>query len=294
MVRAYGWYGQTFGPERRDDFGSERPDFAAPKGRARVLARMRRKQILDEVVAKGGVRLTELSQAFRVSEMTVRRDLDALGRDGLIERVHGGAVLAQRGTDEPGFEKKSLREQPEKSAIAERAAQLVTAGSAVALSAGTTNWALARRLSGTDRVTVVTNSMNVWHELQRGGKPPATVILTGGEFRTPSDALVGPTADAAIRSLYFDILFLGVHGIDPVAGLTTPNISEAETNRVFISRCRKLVVVADHTKWRTAALCTMAALSDVDVLICDDGLPPEARRVIESQVGELVIAPTPR
>jgi DeoR/GlpR family transcriptional regulator of sugar metabolism len=255
-----------------------------------VLARLRRQQILEELQAKGGVRLTELSEGFLVSEMTVRRDLDALEREGLIERVHGGAVLAQRGTEEPGFEKKALREQPEKSAIAERAAQLVRPGSAIALSAGTTTWALARRLARLDQVTVVTNSMNVWHELQQGGRREATVILTGGEFRTPSDALVGPTADAAIRSLYFDYLFLGVHGIDPVAGLTTPNISEAETNRAFIARCRKLVVVADHTKWRTTALCTMAELSQVDVLVTDDGLPPDACRALETQVDELLIA----
>ena len=116
------------------------------------------------------------------------------------------------------------------------------------------------------------------------------MILTGGEFRTPSDALVGPTADASIRSLYFDVLFLGVHGLDPVAGLTTPNISEAETNRTFISRCRRLVVVADHTKWRTTALCTMADLSDVDTLVTDDGLAEEARRQLRSQIGEVVIA----
>lgn len=259
-----------------------------------MLARMRRQQILEELQAKGGVRLSELSESFGVSEMTVRRDLDALESQSLIERVHGGAVLAQRGTDEPGFEKKVLREQPEKSAIAERAAQLVRPGAAIALSAGTTTSALARCLARVEQITVVTNSMNVWHELQQGGRAGTTVILTGGEFRTPSDALVGPTADAAIRSLYFDILFLGVHGVDPVAGLTTPNISEAETNRALISRCRKLVVVADHTKWRTTALCTMAPLSEVDILVCDDGLAPEAQRQVESQVRELVIARTPK
>jgi DeoR/GlpR family transcriptional regulator of sugar metabolism len=252
---------------------------------------MRRKEILEELQTRGGVRLTELSEVFLVSEMTIRRDLDALERDGLIERVHGGAVLAHRGTEEPGFEKKSLREQVEKSAIADCAARLVKPGSAVALSAGTTTWVLARRLARIEQITVVTNSMNVWHELQQGGRKGATVILTGGEFRTPSDALVGPTADAAIRSLYFDFLFLGVHGLDPVAGLTTPNISEAETNRTFISRCRKLVVVADHTKWRTTALCTMGELTEVDVLVTDDGLAADARRTLENQVRELVIAP---
>jgi DeoR/GlpR family transcriptional regulator of sugar metabolism len=107
-----------------------------------VLARLRLKQILEELQAKGGVRLAELSETLVVSEMTVRRDLDALEREGLIERVHGGAVLAHRGTEEPGFEKKALREQPEKSAIAEHAARLVKPGSAIALSAGTTTWSL--------------------------------------------------------------------------------------------------------------------------------------------------------
>ena len=256
-----------------------------------MLALLRRKQILEHLQAKGGVRLTELSEALSVSEMTIRRDLDALQKDGLIERVHGGAVLAQYGTDEPGFEKKVQREQEEKAAIAERAAALVKPGSAVALSAGTTTCALATRLSACEGLTVVTNSMNVWNELQKSGGKGTTVILTGGEFRTPSDALVGPTADASIRSLYFDVLFLGVHGLDPVAGLTTPNISEAETNRTFIARCRRLVVVADHTKWRTTALCTMADLSDVDTLVTDDGLPEEARRNLRSQIGEVIMAP---
>ncbi|HET9058805.1 MAG TPA: DeoR/GlpR family DNA-binding transcription regulator [Acidimicrobiales bacterium] len=252
---------------------------------------MRRNQILELLQANGGMRLSDLSEVLEVSEMTVRRDLDMLEKEGTIERVHGGAVLAQRGAEEPGFDKKSLREQAEKSAIAQCAVELVKPGSAIALSAGTTTCTLARYIARIDEITVVTNSMKVWHELQQDGRKAATVILTGGEFRTPSDALVGPTADAAIRSLYFDTLFLGVHGIDPTAGLTTPNISEAETNRAFISRCRKLVVVADHTKWRTTALCTMAPLSDVDVLISDDGLPPEAQRQLKSQVKELVVVP---
>lgn len=252
---------------------------------------MRRDQIVELLTANGGMRLTELSEAFSVSEMTVRRDLDELEREGLVERVHGGAVLAQRGTDEPGFEKKALLEQEEKNAIARRAAGMVRPGSAVALSAGTTTWALARQLARLEQLTVVTNSMKVWQEFQQEQRKGRSVILTGGEFRTPSDALVGPTADAAIRSLYFDILFLGVHGVDPVAGLTTPNISEAETNRAFISRCRKLVVVADHTKWRRTALCSMAPLSIVDVMVSDDGLVPEAQRQLETHVQELVVAP---
>jgi DeoR/GlpR family transcriptional regulator of sugar metabolism len=261
------------------------------QGGAEVLAEMRRQRILEELKHSGGVRLTDLTSTLRVSEMTIRRDLDALQREGLLERVHGGAVATQLGTEEPGFEKKLLREQAEKMAIADLAASMVRPGSAIGLSAGTTTWALARRLAHLDDVTVVTNSVNVWSELQHPGRREGSVILSGGEFRTPSDALVGPTADAALRSLYVDILFLGVHGMDPNAGLTTPNIAEAETDRTFISRAKRVAVLADHTKWRTVALCTIAPLSEVDTLISDVGLSEEGRRSLSNQVGDLRLAP---
>ncbi len=254
-----------------------------------MLASMRRRQILEHLQQTGGMRLSELSRALSVSEMTIRRDLEFLQQQGLVERVHGGAVLRQRGTEEPGFAKKALLHQAEKEAIARRAAQLIQPGCAVALSAGTTTWHLARLLATRHDITVVTNSMSAWSEFRQVDNPDLTVILTGGEYLTPSNALVGPTAEAAIRSLYFDILFLGVHGLDPVAGLTTPNISEAETNRVFISRSRRLVVLADHTKWRTASLCTMADLSRIDTLITDSGLNEEAKKQLRNVVGELLI-----
>jgi DeoR/GlpR family transcriptional regulator of sugar metabolism len=117
----------------------------------------------------------------------------------------------------------------------------------------------------------------------------ASVVLTGGT-PTPSDALVGPIAGLTIRSLHLDVLFLGCHGIDPVAGLTSPNLAEAQTNRAFVQAARKVTVVADHTKWGTVGLSSFADLSEVDTLVTDDGLPPEAQAVIADRVGNLVIA----
>jgi DeoR/GlpR family transcriptional regulator of sugar metabolism len=87
------------------------------------------------------------------------------------------------------------------------------------------------------------------------------------------------------------VLFLGVHGMDPVAGLTTPNLAEAETNRAFLAHAQKVIVVADHTKWRTVGLCTFGPLSAVDVLVTDDGIDQDARAVLGDTVGELVLAP---
>jgi DeoR/GlpR family transcriptional regulator of sugar metabolism len=255
-----------------------------------MLAVLRRQCILDELERHGSALISGLAEQLSVSEMTIRRDLAGMESEGLLERVHGGAVLSQRGVEEPGFDKKVLVQQDEKAAIAALAATMVKSGSAIGLSAGTTTVMLARQLAQVRGVTVLTNSIKVWNELQRAGDGRSRAILTGGDFRTPSDALVGPTADATIRSMYVDVLFLGVHGMDPVAGLTTPNISEAETNRTFIGHARRLVVLADHTKWRTVGLHILAPLSAADTIITDDGIAPEGREMLSGQVDDVRVA----
>jgi len=112
--------------------------------------------------------------------------------------------------------------------------------------------------------------------------------------RTPSDALVGPVADAAIASFRVDATYLGVHGVDPDAGLTSPNVAEAQTNRTLIEIGGRLVVLADHTKYREVGACVFARLTDVDALISDDGLTAEDRELLDARVGDLMIAPVTR
>lgn len=264
-----------------------------------LLAEQRRALILDEVRRRGGVRVNELTRKLGVSDMTVRRDLDALARQGVLEKVHGGAVpVVEASTHEPGFEAKSGLELTAKEDIARAAAELVAPGTAIALSGGTTTYALAHHLLDVPDLTVVTNSVrvaDVFHSAQRtsgqrqGG---ATVVLTGG-VRTPSDSLVGPVADQAIASLHFDVLFLGVHGISLEAGLSTPNLAEAETNRRLVQSARRVVVVADHTKWGTVGLSSFAALEQIDTLVTDAGLPTEARAEISEHLRRLVVAGEP-
>nr|WP_238420869.1 DeoR/GlpR family DNA-binding transcription regulator [Streptomyces taklimakanensis] len=263
------------------------------------MAEQRRTLILDEVRRRGGVRVNELTRRLKVSDMTVRRDLDALARQGVLEKVHGGAVpVSGASTHEPGFEAKSSLELGAKEEIARAAAAMVAPGSAIALSGGTTTYALARHLSEVPELTVVTNSVRVADVLHAargadggtgndaggGGRAgAATVVLTGG-VRTPSDSLVGPVADAAIRSLHFDVLFLGVHGISVEAGLSTPNLAEAETNRRLVRSARRVVVVADHTKWGTVGLSSFASLEEVDTLVTDSGMPEATR----TEIGDLL------
>ncbi len=196
---------------------------------------------------------------------------------GLVAKVHGGATtLDQHSSDEPGFAAKLVRQQPEKEAIARRAAKLVAPGTAIALSAGTTTCMLANLLLDVPGLTVVANSVPVADVFYKAGRADQT--------------LVGPFAVNAIRSLNVDMLFLGVHGMSTHAGFTTPNLMEAETDRALVAAARRLVVVAGHTKWELVGISTIAALHDAHTLISDSGLSGSARDALVSEVGELVIA----
>src|SRR6266540_3649426 len=137
-------------------------------------------------------------------------------------------------------------------------------------------------------LTEVTNSLPVAEVLDASGRPDQTVVLSGG-IRTPSDALVGPVAVRAIRSLHVDWAFMGVHGIHPEAGFTSPNLLEAETNRAVLASARRLVVLADHTKWQVVGLSTIAAIEQASVVITDSRLPEVAREALAARVGELIL-----
>lgn len=254
-----------------------------------MLAPQRQSMIIERVRRTGAVRVADLVEELGVSDMTIRRDLESLADRGLVSKVHGGATaVGISSTDEPGFAAKSMREKTAKEAIARAAAELVEPGEAIALSGGTTTWTLAQHLTGTAGLTVVTNSVPVADVFYRSGRSDQTVILTGG-IRTPSDALVGPFAVATLETINVNTLFLGVHGIS-ATGFTTPNIDESETDRALIRSARRLVVLADSTKWGTVGIRTIARCEQADVLICDTGLPESARTVFRDSVGRLILA----
>ncbi|MFG2748333.1 DeoR/GlpR family DNA-binding transcription regulator [Streptomyces xanthophaeus] len=258
------------------------------------LAAQRRELILDIVRRKGAVRVAALVEQLGVSDMTIRRDLDVLARSGSVEKVHGGAVSTSGTTaDEPGFEAKSTLESAAKAAVADAAAELVKPGSVVAISGGTTTYAVAHRLRDIAGLTVVTNSLPVAELLRpserEDGATGPTVLVTGGA-PTKSASLVGPLADQAIRSLQVDLLIVGAHGVSERAGVTTPNLAEAQTNRTLISAATQLAVVADHSKWGIVGLSRFAELSEIDYFVSDDGLGTQARAVLGENVGRLILA----
>ena len=256
-----------------------------------MLARQRQALIMERIREDGAVRVADLVRLLAVSDMTIRRDLESLHEQGLVEKVHGGAT-ARTGNAlfEPGFAAKSALQQHEKESIAAAAIALVEPGMAIGLSAGTTTYALARALVDIPRLTVVTNSIPVADALYAPQRNDQTIIITGG-VRTPSDALVGPFAVAVLRNVHLDIVFMGVHGMEPRSGFTTPNMLEAETDRALVEAGRRLVVVADHSKWGVIGISSIARFDEADVLISDAGLEPDARQLLGEAVRELVLVP---
>lgn len=255
-----------------------------------MLARERQTYITDAVRQRGAVRVSDLTRELEVSDMTVRRDLDLLARQGTVDKVHGGATMPGRNsTDEPGFETKSARELTEKKSIATLATTLVRPGFAVGLSAGTTTWTLAHHLLDVPGITIVTNSVQIASVFYQDPRADQTVVLTGG-VRTPSDALVGPVAVATLRSLNLDLVFLGVHGMDEHTGFTSPNLLESETSRALAESGRRLAVVADHTKWGVVGISTIVDLGAADIVVTDAGLHADALAVLEDRVGDVLVA----
>lgn len=240
------------------------------------------------------MRVRDLAELLDVSEMTVRRDLDQLASQRLIEKVHGGAArVGDTSSFEPGFDAKQQRQQAEKERIAERALEIVQPNSAIGLTAGTTTYAFARHLRGIANLTVVTNAPSIAQTLYSAAEPAPSVVLTGG-VRTPSDALVGPIATSALATLHIDVLFIGVHGMDDGLGFSTPNLAEAEINRAFIAAARRVVVLADHTKWGTRGLAQIAPLERADLVISDDALPEIAAQTLRNLGVDVALVTPPK
>lgn len=257
-----------------------------------MLAAERHDRIAAALRIDGAVKVADLADLLDVSEMTIRRDLDVLDERKVLRKVHGGAVaLGNRGLEPPSTAK-AARQHAEKVAIGRAALGIVEDGMTIAVSAGTTTLELAKLLRGRSAITVVTNSISIFQELTTDSSVDDPIVYLTGGSRTPSDALVGPIANAALDAFRVDAVFLGVHGFGIESGLTSPNIAEAETNRRLIATGRRLVVLADSTKYREVGTNVFASIAAIDTLVIDDGLEPPDRTELEQHVQNIVLAET--
>ncbi|WP_211231450.1 DeoR/GlpR family DNA-binding transcription regulator [Paenibacillus harenae] len=241
----------------------------------------RKRKIVEYIQSHGRALVPELADRFQVSESTVRRDLRELEEAKLLRRTHGGAVLLQQDSAEPSFVEKEDRYRLQKEGVAQKALSFIEEGDTIFLDSGTTTYFMAKHLRNFQKLSVVTNSNMIAQELNQ--LKDLDLLLTGGTLRYETQAMVGPIADRAIDSIRVDKLFLAINGIDPDGGLTTPNLTEAETKRRMIQSAKQVILVTDHSKFGKVSFAKVAELSDIHHCIVDDELPAQAVRAMEAE-----------
>jgi len=232
-----------------------------------LLNEERRRAILAALNRDGRVLVKDLAAHFQVSQITIRKDLEVLQGRGLLHRTHGGALVPSSGAlNDPSLQEKEKLHRTEKMRIAQAAVRLVEEGQSILLDSGTTTMAIARALRNFRKLTVITNAVNIAAELANS---EIEVILTGGTVRKNSFSLVGPLAEETLRHLSADTLFLGVDGFDTRLGLSTPNLQEANVNRVMVEISRQVVAVCDSSKFGRRSLSTIVPPNAIHHVITD-------------------------
>ena len=248
----------------------------------------RRTLILERIDSHGQVNVSELSQDFGVSEVTIRNDLNQLEQKRAVIRARGGAIKPTRvGVDFELSDKDKLNFK-EKQRIGERAAHLVEDGDTIIIDSGTTTLELAKNLTQATNLTVITNALNIAIKLSEN--KDIKVIVPGGFLRKQSLSLVGTPAEKGFRGYYCDKLFLGVDGLDVNYGLSTPNIEEAHLNQVMIEHARQVILLSDSSKFLRKSLAFICPLSSIDILVTDDKIEPEDQRQLESSGVQVLLA----
>jgi DeoR family transcriptional regulator, fructose operon transcriptional repressor len=245
-----------------------------------VYAPERHQQILERARLDGRVDVSTLARDLDVTPETIRRDLTALERHGLVRRVHGGAIPVER----LGFERDLADRQgllaTEKERIAKTALDEVPDGGSILLDAGSTTVRLAELLPPDRELTVVTHALPVATVL--AANPGLTLHLVGGTVRGRTLAAVGSWALRELAEIHADVVFLGTNGLSVEHGLTTPDLAEAAVKRALIAAARRVVVLADHTKVGRADFAQVAPMSAVDTVITDAGVDAELADELEA------------
>lgn len=241
----------------------------SPKDRAKV--------IINDLIRHGEVNGQELSESLGVSIATIRRDLEKLEAEGLLRRIHSGAVLVESMIYEPfrlnsSFSQKEQKQAEEKRLIGLAAANLIKDEEIIGLTPGTTNTQVARSIHHVQNVTVVTNAINLAMELVN--RKEINVFVTGGYLGGNWFSLAGTTAYTAINDFYLDKLFISVSGVHPELGLSTAHPQEIPILRAYLAQAKQKILVADSSKLDQVSQGNVCGLDKIDVLITDRKADP--------------------
>ncbi|KOU40658.1 MULTISPECIES: DeoR/GlpR family DNA-binding transcription regulator [unclassified Streptomyces] len=245
-----------------------------------MYAPERQQEILRIARESGRVDVLSLAETFQVTAETVRRDLKALDRAGLVRRVHGGAIPAGRLDFEPDLAERESTAADEKDRIARAALAELPAEGSVILDAGSTIARLAAELPLDSGLTLVTHALPVAARL--ADHPAIDLHLVGGRVRHRTRAAVDAWALRAYGEIRADVVFLGTNGFSVAHGLTTPDLAEAAVKRAAIGAARRVVLLADSAKHGQEHFARFGDIADVDLLITDSGLAPDSVAAIEA------------
>jgi DeoR/GlpR family transcriptional regulator of sugar metabolism len=267
----------------------------SPFQRRKVNSLGRWNQIVEIVVNKGQISISEICQLFDVSEMTARRDLNGLDRKGLLRRTHGGAIANLGRSYEPPFLARIDKHQEEKSLIGLRAADLILDGDSIALDVGTTTLEIIKGLKDKRNLTIVTNSLQIANEIvgTLSLETDVRLVLTGGIVRARELSMVGHIPEYVYQDLHVDKAFIGIAGISIEDGLTEFNIEDAQIKRALLKTAREKIVVADSSKFGVTTLASVASLKSIDKIVTDSCAPAGLSERIREIGVDVVLAGSP-
>jgi len=253
-----------------------------------MLANQRREKIFELLKEDGSAKVIQLAKIFKVSEVTIRQDLEKLESEGKILREHGGAFLKNVEDNVRSFTILNQDNLEKKKIIGRKAAELIEAGDSIILDSGSTTTEIAKNLIGRSGLTIITNALNIAMIL--GAEPGIEVIVTGGEFKPPTLSLTGQKAASFFEDIHVDKLFLATAGISLRSGLTYPSLSDIVVKKAMIEAADVTYLVADSTKIGKNAFASLGALSLIDYIITDPYINPDHLQLFRDNEIELIIA----
>ena len=253
-----------------------------------LIPAQRRERIQEYLTLHKIARTVDLCNMLDASEATVRRDLEWLEQDGILERTHGGAILSQRMVFEPEYRQRAQHHPEEKRRIGAMAASLIENGDIVFINSGTTTTQVIHQIRDDAEITVFTNNLNAALEM---GEPGFHHYLVGGEYQPRSKSLAGRFAMENLKQVYANKAIFGVDGISLKHGCTVPTNGEAEVVRQMIDRTMgRIIVVADHSKWGVVSNFQIATIDEIDILVTDEALDKSAIESLSAHSVESMIA----
>lgn len=246
-----------------------------------MLAIKRLEAISRLLSENGSVDATSLSEKFSVTPKTIRKDLDSLESMGLLERVHGGAVLKSSASSVFPIERRKLQQLAEKHRIGNAALQYVEEGDTLILDGGTTTLEMARLL-GEKRILVVVSDLNIAVELMN--KPNINLFVAGGRLRREGAfTLVGRDTERLLEKYQVKKVFLGTSALDFSIGLSVLNSDEAEVKKAMVATARQVICLADYSKFHHSAFAPFCPMENIHTLITDSRIPAEEKELLQNR-----------